>query len=65
MNVRLIGVTLQNLVSMKELAIQMSLFNYEEHEDENKTKLLINKINRDMKKDVLMRASEVKKNGNK
>lgn len=65
MNVRLIGVTLQNLVSMKELAIQMSLFNYEEHEDENKTKLLISKINRDMKKDVLMRASEVKKNGNK
>ncbi|MCR5184970.1 MAG: DNA polymerase IV [Bacilli bacterium] len=59
--VRLVGVTLQNLISQKEAVIQMSLFNYEEHESENKTKLLINEINRGLDKPLLMRASDVKK----
>lgn len=59
-NVRLVGVTLQNLLSNKEIAIQMNLFN-EEEISEDKTKLLINDINREMKKNVLMRASEIEK----
>ena len=62
--VRLVGVTLQNLISPQDMAIQMSLFDYEKHEEEDTTKLLINHLNRKFKKPVLMRASEVKKDGN-
>ena len=58
-NVRLVGVTLQNLVSNKDVAVQMNLFSSEEEED--KTKLLINDINREFDKPIVMRASEVKK----
>ena len=58
-NVRLVGVTLQNLVSNKDVAVQMNLFSSEEEED--KTKVLINDINREFDKPIVMRASEVKK----
>ena len=61
MTVRLVGVTLQNLIDPKDVVIQMSLFDYEKHEEENATKLLINDLNRRLKKPSLMRASEVKK----
>ena len=57
--------TLQKLVSVENAAIQMTLFDYEEQEKENETKLLINDLNRRLKKPNLMRASEVKKNANK
>ena len=60
MTVRLVGVTLQNLISVKDIAVQMTFFDYEEHEKENATKLLINELNRKLKKPLLMRASEVK-----
>ncbi len=64
-NVRLVGVTLQNLVSNKEVAVQLNLFNDEEME-EDKTKLIINEINRELDKPLLKRASEVeKKDGDK
>ena len=59
LTVRLLGVTLQNLVDVKDVAIQMSLFDYQQHEEESATKLLINDLNRKMKKKVLIRASEV------
>lgn len=59
--IRLLGVTLQNLIDKKDMAIQMTLFDYEKHEEESATKLLINDLNRKMKKKVLMRASEVEK----
>lgn len=59
--IRLVGVTLQNLKSKEETQFQMSLFNYQTYEEENKTKLIINDLNRKMKKDVFKRASEVKK----
>ena len=59
--VRLIGVTLQNLFNPKDEDIQMSLFNYEEYEKEDETRLLINDLNRKMKKPALMRAKEAKK----
>ena len=66
MTIRLLGFTLQNLVDVKDIAIQMSLFNYQQHEEESATKLLINDLNRKMKKKLLMRASEANKNdGNK
>lgn len=58
---RLVGVTLQNLIDPKDMKIQMSLFDYEKHEEENATKLLINELNRKLKKPLLMRASEIEK----
>lgn len=64
LTVRAIGVTLQNLVSIKDSSIQMTLFDYERHEEENRTKLIINDLNRRYKGANLKRASEVK-NGNK
>ena len=64
MTVRAVGVTLQNLVNIRDVSIQMTFFDYEQHEEENKTKLLINEINRKIKGAPLKRASEVK-NGNK
>lgn len=59
--IRLVGVTLQNLESRRDIKYQMSLFDYQIHEEESKTKLIINDLNRKMKKDVFKRASEVKK----
>ena len=65
MTLRLVGVTLQNLIDPKEMAVQMSLFDYEKHEEESATKLLINELNRSLKKPLLKRASELeKKDGN-
>lgn len=61
MLVRAVGVTLQNLTSPKDLAIQMTFFDYEMHEEENKTKLIINDINRKIGSNVVTRASEVKR----
>ena len=60
---RLVGITLQNLIDPKETAVQMSLFDYESHEKENATKIIINEINRSLKKPLLKRASEVNKDG--
>ena len=65
LTIRLLGVTLQNLIDVKEIAIQMSLFDYQQHEEENATKLLINDLNRKLKKKALMRASEVDVDGHK
>ena len=62
LTVRLLGVTLQNLVDVRDVAIQMSLFDYQKHEEESATKLLINDLNRRLKKKALMRASEVNNN---
>lgn len=61
MEIRLVGVTLQNLINPHEATIQMSLWNYEEYEEMDRTKLLINELNRKMKKPMLKRASEAKK----
>lgn len=61
--IRLIGVSLQNLVNPREEEVQMSLWNYKDYEKMDKTKLLINQLNRKLDKPVLMRGSEAKKNG--
>ena len=59
MMIRLVGITLSNLIHKKDAVIQMSLFNYEEHEEESQTKLLIDNLNRKAKKKIFKRASEV------
>ena len=62
MTIRALGVAIQNLVSPKDLAVQMTFFDYERHEEENKTKLLINELNRRLTKGgKLTRASDIKK----
>ena len=63
--IRALGITLQNLIDVKEMKVQMTFFDYEHHEEESKTKLLINDLNRKIKGKPLKRASEVKNNGNK
>ena len=64
LTIRALGITLQNLISVKDMKVQMTFFDYKRHEEESKTKLLINEINRKIKGRPLKRASEVKKNGN-
>lgn len=59
--IRLVGVTLQNLMSPRDMSVQMSLFDYQEHEKENEVRLLINNLNRKMKKPILKRAGELLK----
>ena len=58
---RLLGVTLQNLVDEEDIVVQMSLFNYQKHEEESATRLLINELNRRLDKPLFKRASEAKK----
>ena len=57
--VRQVGITLQNLISPKDLVVQMNFFDYEKHEEESTTKLLINELNRKLDKPALKRASEL------
>lgn len=58
--IRLVGVTLQNLIDPRDLVVQMTFYDYEKHEEENMTKLLINELNRKLKKPLLVRASDIK-----
>lgn len=65
MMIRLVGVTLQNLVDPKQETVQMSLWNYGQYEEMDKTRLLVNELNRKMDKPALLVASEMsKKHGN-
>lgn len=59
--IRLIGVTLSNLIKKEDFYVQMNLFNMEEHREKCATKLLINELNNKMKKPMLIKASELKK----
>ena len=65
LTLRAVGLTLQNLTDIKDMKVQMTLFDYERYEEESSTKLLINNLNRKLKGKPLKRASEVKDNGNK
>ena len=60
--IRLIGFTLKNLVPKHDIKVQMTFDNYSRHEEENKTQLLINKLNRETKKTTFMRLSDLKDN---
>ncbi|MFA5503349.1 MAG: DNA polymerase IV [Bacilli bacterium] len=63
---RLVGITLQNLMNQDEVTIQMTFDDFQKHEQESVTKLLINELNRKMDKPLLKRASDIeKKKGNK
>ena len=60
--IRLVGVTLQNLINRDEMVVQLSIFdNYEEIKEECATKLLIGELNRKMKKSVFKTASDALK----
>lgn len=63
LEVRLVGVTLQKLTSPARAEVQMSLWNYEQYEEMDQTKLLIAELNRKLDKPSLMRLSEAKKKG--
>ncbi len=65
MLIRLVGVTIQSLYDPQEETTQMNFWNFGEYEKMDQTKLLVNELNRKMKKPALKMASEVKKkNGN-
>ncbi|MBO4541458.1 MAG: DNA polymerase IV [Bacilli bacterium] len=64
MPIRLVGVSLSKLKNPVTETVQMSFWNYEDYEERDKTKLLINEINRKLDKPALTRASKLKK-GNK
>ena len=59
LTVRLLGVTLQNLIDPRDYVYQNSIFDYVEEEDN--TRDLINEINKKLDKPSLMRASEAKR----
>ena len=59
--IRLVGVSLSNLINPNEETVQMSFWNYEEYEQMDKTKLLINDFNRQLKADLLFSARKAKK----
>lgn len=65
MTIRLVGVGLSSFVDMNKENIQMSLWNYPKYEEMDKTKLLVNELNRKMEKPILKLGSEVKKNEDK
>ena len=61
MEIRLVGVTLSKLSNPQKETVQMSLWNYEEYEEMDKTKLLINDFNNKSGKKLFKRASDLKK----
>ena len=65
--VRLIGVAFSKMEDEARQTVQMSLWNYEDYEALDKTKLLIHDLNRKSGKNQFIRAREIKekKNGNR
>ena len=63
---RLVGITLQQLVNVKETYEQLSIFdNYDQIKEENQTRLLIGDLNRQMKKSIFKTAADhLKENQN-
>ncbi|MDD6917626.1 MAG: DNA polymerase IV [bacterium] len=59
--IRQIGITLTRLIDPRKETVQMSLWNYEEYEKKDATKLLIESLNRKMDKPMLKRASQAEK----
>lgn len=62
--IRLIGVSLSNLIDRKNHYVQMSLFDIDKHKEECATKLLINELNNKSKKQLFIRASDLKEKKN-
>lgn len=59
--IRLIGFSLKNFKNKNEVNTQLNLFNYQIHEKENKTFVIINELNREMNKEVFKKLSDLKK----
>ena len=59
--IRLVGVTLSNLIDKKDFYVQMSFFDIEAHKEKCATKLLINELNHKCKKDVFIKASDLER----
>ena len=58
-NVRLIGVTMQNLIDKDEVIEQLTIFDdFERIEEEEATKLLVNKLNRKVRGDIFKTAKD-------
>ena len=60
MDVRLVGISLSRLVDPLKRTVQTTIWNYEQYENMDKTRTLINEINRKLKKPLLRRGSEAK-----
>lgn len=60
--IRLVGVTLSNLIDVKDFYVQMSLFDINQHREKCATKLLINELNNKIKKNLFIKASDLKGN---
>lgn len=60
MAIRLVGVSLTHLSDPKKANVQMSLWNYEQYEEMDKTKLLIAELNNKLDKPSLLKASDLK-----
>ncbi len=63
--IRLVGVSLSSLLDPKEETVQLSLWNYPEYEEMDKTKLLIASFNRKLKGANLTTLRKKKEDGNK
>ena len=60
--IRLCGVTLQNLIYASDYVEQLSIFdNFDENDEKNATRDLIRELNRRMKSEMFMRASDILK----
>lgn len=65
MDVRLVGISLSKLVNPLKRTVQMTIWNYEEYENADKTRKIINEINRKLSKPLLKRGSEAERKGGK
>lgn len=61
--IRLVGVTVSNLIDKDDFYVQMSFFDIKRHNEKCATKLLINELNNKnkFKKELFIRASDLKK----
>ncbi len=59
--IRMIGFAVKNLKKRYNIITQMTFENYQKHEEESETFLIINDINRKFNKEVVKRASELDK----
>jgi len=57
---RMAGITLKNFIDKKKDNIQLTFDNYEEYNKENKSILMVNKLNREYKKDIFFLGSNLK-----
>jgi DNA polymerase IV len=57
---RLVGITLKNLLDSEQIKEEINLFNYNQINEQQRTKMLIEEVNAKFKKDIIKRASQLK-----